>query len=201
MNILKADYKKVTQVINFFARSSRGNTINKMKALKLVWAADRFHLRKYGRPIIGDKYLAMEWGPVASKAKDIIEDTIVLVDEEKEYRAKYIKKVDSLNLKSLQEVDKDLFSQTDLESMEFAIKSFGKMNEFDLSELTHKYPEWKKFKESLVSGSINCGDISYHDFFKDPDNIKDDKFKMDEKLLRESEDFFSESEKIRLLLQ
>ena len=47
---LEFDHEKATQAINFFARES-GGQINKMKAIKLIYFAERYHLRKYGRPI------------------------------------------------------------------------------------------------------------------------------------------------------
>ena len=46
-----------------------------MKAIKLIYLADRLHLRKYGRPIIGDMYWAMKLGPVGSLAKRVAELT------------------------------------------------------------------------------------------------------------------------------
>ena len=56
-------HRKATQALNFFARQG-GGSINKMKALKLVYFADRSHLRRYGRPVVGDEYLAMNFSPV-----------------------------------------------------------------------------------------------------------------------------------------
>jgi len=51
-------HRKATQALNVLARNS-GGTISKLKALKLVFFADRYHLRKYGRAIINDRYFAM----------------------------------------------------------------------------------------------------------------------------------------------
>jgi hypothetical protein len=65
-------YKKATQAVNYFAQRS-GGIINKMKAIKLIYFADRYHLRKYGRPITNDEYLAMDYGLVSSGVKDIAE--------------------------------------------------------------------------------------------------------------------------------
>ncbi len=39
---LKFDYKKATQALNFFAIKC-GGKIDKMKALKLIFFADRYH--------------------------------------------------------------------------------------------------------------------------------------------------------------
>ena len=65
-------YKKAAQAINCFAIQN-GGEIDKLHALKLVFFADRFHLRKYGRPITNDQYWAMRFGPVASGVKDLFE--------------------------------------------------------------------------------------------------------------------------------
>ena len=63
-------YKKATQALNFLAKK-KGGKINRMKALKLIYFADRLHLRTYGRPIIGDDYWAMQFGPVPSCTNNI----------------------------------------------------------------------------------------------------------------------------------
>ena len=41
------------------------------KIFKVLYFADREHLTKYGRPITGDTYVAMEYGPVPSMIYDI----------------------------------------------------------------------------------------------------------------------------------
>ena len=55
------NYKKATQALAYFAEKS-GGTINRLKGLKLIYFADRYHLRKYGRLITNDTYFAMDNG-------------------------------------------------------------------------------------------------------------------------------------------
>lgn len=88
-NHLKFSHKKATQILNYFA-IKEGGKINKMKALKLTFLADRYHLRKYGRLITNDEYFAMEFGPVASGVKDIAEKTIVLDQKVKDYSSHFL---------------------------------------------------------------------------------------------------------------
>lgn len=57
-------YRKAAQALNYFAIQN-GGEIEKLQALKLIYFADRYHLRKYGRPITNDQYWAMNFGPVA----------------------------------------------------------------------------------------------------------------------------------------
>src|SRR5450756_1986162 len=74
---LSLTHRKATQALNFLARQS-GGRINKLKALKLMFFADRYHLRKFGRPVSECAYYAMTHGPVASEAKQVAEDASLL---------------------------------------------------------------------------------------------------------------------------
>src|SRR5438105_15508174 len=85
-------HRKATQALNFFARQE-GGSINKMKALKLVYFADRYHLRRFGRPVVGDEYHAMNYGPVASGTKDLAEMTDFLGEVEASYGKIYLRPI------------------------------------------------------------------------------------------------------------
>src|SRR5437899_12988053 len=47
---------------------------DKGKACKLLFLADKLHLVRYGRPITGDHYWALEHGPVPSTVLNLIND-------------------------------------------------------------------------------------------------------------------------------
>jgi uncharacterized phage-associated protein len=164
------DFEKITQILNFFAIKS-GGTINKMKALKLLYFSDRYHLRKYGRLISNDNYMAMENGPVPSTAKDIAElNNDFLCDEKTlDYSSRYIKP-DSrkLHLASIAAMDESVFSDSDIEALNFAWEHFGHLDQYQLARLTHKYPEWKKQEEN-INTLTRCVQMDLLDFFDDPD--------------------------------
>jgi len=160
------DYKKAAQALNYFARKS-GGQIEKLKALKLIYLADRYHLRKYGRLITNDIYFAMKLGPVASSTKDIVENSEFLDDVEKEYALQYLKLMSPYVLASEKDVDSNVFSDSDLEALDFAWEKFGHIDKFMLANLTHKYPEWKRNEASL---SLNPRiEMRLLDFLDDPD--------------------------------
>ena len=144
-------HRKATQALNFFARKA-GGRINKMKALKLVYFADRYHLRKYGRPVVGDEYLAMNYGPVASGTKDLAEMSDFLGEEEERYAKRFIRPAESaITYSSIHNVDEKVLSESDREALEFVWGRFGRTAEFALSKLTHRYPDWKKQPQQLDS--------------------------------------------------
>jgi len=159
-------YKKATQALNFLARKKDGNVINKMKAIKLIYLADRLHLRKYGRPIVGDTYWAMKLGPVGSKTKKSAE--LNLPNTALSYTKKYIKPIGDKkhSFASIKEPDFDVFSKTDIECLEAVNSTFSDRDQFELAELTHKYPEWSKYDRKLKSGEKRVL-MSYDDLFVD----------------------------------
>lgn len=164
MNSLKID--KGTQVLNYFA-IAEGGSINKMKSMKLTWLADRYHLRKYGRSITDDRYIAMKFGPVPSSIKDIAQKSPFCSEEISEYADKFIKPSSgNLSFTSLAPIDEDVFSDTDLEALKFAYDHFGKFDQFVLADISHAYPEWKRRNEE---GKLVLNDMSYLDFFDNPD--------------------------------
>lgn len=195
MRTLEFDHKKATQALNFFAKRA-GGKITKLNALKLIYLADRYHLRKYGRPIFSDTYWAMPHGPVASSVKDIFEFSGS--DEEVSYAKGYIAPLAGETrptIQSIKEEDVNVFSDSDIEALEFTQKTFGAYTLGAILEECHKYPEWKKFEEALKSNIVTRELMNYVDFFENPDG-RDDHFKMDSEQLKSSKEIFEEQSKI-----
>lgn len=183
------DFKKSTQVINFFAKKEQG-TIDILKLMKLVWIADRCHLREYGRPILNDEYFAMKRGPVPSATKDIASDTEWAQDKQK-YYSKYIKKLSRYSVASIRNVDSEQLSESEIECLDKAYDNFGQYKPSQLTKISHDFPEWKKFEKSLESGTKN-EQIDYMDFFKD---IRTELYKQ---MFSESQDKLNSSKEIFL---
>lgn len=196
--------KKGTQALNYFACKKDGQ-INKMKAIKLVYLADRYHLRKYGRPVVGGVYWAMKYGPVSGKTLDIANleqkdlDTVCW-----KYASNFLVHpkgdVKKENLLSKHEVDLDVFSQTDIEAFETVYKEFADKDQFELADLTHEYPEWYKHKDEILSGRKRRVGMDYTDFFLNPRHKKSDFFQIDEDHLQLAKSLFTENSEAEALL-
>lgn len=183
MHNIPFDYKKAVQAINFFARKN-GGKITKLEVLKLIFFADRYHLRKYGRPITNDQYLAMRFGPVASYVKEMAElDS--LCGTERHYAEAHFKKTrPEYRLKSIAPVDEDVFSDSDIEALNFVWDQFG--GDLDhVVNVTHQYPEWKKHEATLLAGQSRVR-MDLIDFLEDPQTDVDHCWKLtdEEKQLR-----------------
>src|SRR5437016_8911438 len=104
--------RKSTQALNYFAHKSASGAptrrLNKMKALKLLFFADRYHLRKYGRPLSDCAYFAMKNGPVGSEAKNIAEESGRLRPQARSYSRRFVRRKDAYYYRSVAEVDKSV---------------------------------------------------------------------------------------------
>ncbi len=194
--LLEFDYKKAAQAINYLAKKE-GGRIDKLKLIKLVYFADRFHLRRYGRPIMNDTYVAMRRGPVGSSVKDIAEFSDFLDETERGYASKYLDHagVDNIVV-SVANVDTNIFSKSELEALDFSYNEFGSENASSLVDVTHRYPEWNKFKGALTSEETTREPMSYSDFFKNPSNSVEDKFALSADVLSASQELFEEDYKV-----
>lgn len=162
---LAFSHRKATQALNWLARQA-GGRLNKMAALKLVFFADRYHLRKYGRPVTGDSYLAMNYGPVPSGTKDLAYLSEFLSNHERSYAETYLQRstLDAHSFESKAEPEIKVFSETDVEALGFAWSQFGRFDQFALADITHDYPEWKRHEAALKSKETTRVPMHYADF-------------------------------------
>jgi uncharacterized phage-associated protein len=157
-------HKKAAQALNFFALQN-GGEIDKLHVLKLIFFADRYHLRKYGRPITNDQYWAMRLGPVPSGVKDLFELDSASHDERHYAEKLFQASSRAHSIRSIAAVDERVLSRTDLEALHFSWRTFGPRS--GIVEKTHLYPEWSRHQASLQGDSTRVP-MDYLDFLDDP---------------------------------
>ena len=161
------NYKKTVQALNYIA-AKYGGTINKMKAIKLIWLSDRLHLRNFGRTITGDTYFAFKYGPVPSSTRDILEsNSSFLSDEELDYSSQYLSIISKRDYSSVGMPLMKVFSETDISSIDEVVQTYGKYDQFQLSDISHEFPEWKKWEREFSQKMGSRFLIDFEDFFKD----------------------------------
>jgi uncharacterized phage-associated protein len=158
------NYKKAIQALNFIAVNS-GGTANKMKAIKLIWLTDRLHLRRYGRTITGDHYFALKHGPVPSTTKDLLQKNPFLDEDEAQYMDEYLRTDAKYDYSSGKELNPKVFSKSDLLALEEVLKHYGKYDQYALRDISHRFPEWKRWEAKLKSQNTRF-EMDFHDFFK-----------------------------------
>lgn len=144
----------------------------RLRIAKLLYIADRIHLVRHGRPIVGGRYVALQQGPVPSMAVDVLEDLEAAKAEDAEplpVHAKFSEElarlVDVDTSKRYPEysaraaADLSQLSRSDIAVLDEVVKRFGKLTPYALRGLTHKHAAWQK--------TPIPEDIDYALFFED----------------------------------
>jgi uncharacterized phage-associated protein len=143
------DLAKFVQALVFFSKNGVSD-LTKLKAAKLFYFADKEHLLKYGRPIIGDVYFALNLGPVPSHADDFFdeaqaahqagpstpeqEEFLQYLDVVADYWPRYV---------ANGEENFRVFSKSDLEVLADVAKRYGKFHWKRLVDLSHQESAYK----------------------------------------------------------
>lgn len=117
--------KAVNSLLFVVSRLEKADT---HKTYKILYFADQKHLFKYGRPIIGDTYVKMQYGPVPSFVKNIVDEEIQGLEE-------IVAKYNSYFVKPLMDANLDYLSESDIECL---TESINENKDLDFSTLTDK---------------------------------------------------------------
>jgi len=178
------NFDKFRDVLTFLA--ARVKDLDKLKAVKLIYLADRLHLLKYGRPITGDTYFRLQYGPVPSLSKDFIDDLICPVltkvpmpelnDLKKRVRVTAGRgKHPKLEAKGGCALNS--LSASEEEVLQKVVTEFGKYSGGKLIDITHKHA-------TSTETALNQ-EIDYRLFFKGATEVQEGAF---EYMLESQED-------------
>lgn len=164
------DTKKIIQALVYLANRQPEKMLDNMKAYKLLWLADRYHLRQTGRTITGDAYYAMPFGIVPSDAKCLLENEKTKLRNPKGYKNKYLV-VGDHQYKAIAEPDLQVFSESDQNALDKVLELYNGYNALQLSDLSHKFPEWTFYRNLLENKDTkNSYRIDLDHFFEDSPN-------------------------------
>lgn len=139
------DTRKAAQVTAWFAMRA-GGRINILRATKLVYLADRLGMEWYERPLTGDDFVSMPFGPVNTYTYSYMKGKApVRQDEWGDFVGVEIDHDLPLANPELDDKDLDELSRADLKVLNATWDRFKDIvDQFDLAEWTHEYcPEWR----------------------------------------------------------
>lgn len=137
--------KKAAQVAAFFLYRAQGQ-LEILKLMKLMYLAERASYQKFGEPMIGDRLVSMDNGPVLSITLNHMNRFLPSgeggweswVSDRRDYL---------LALKrEIRNPKEDLLelSEAELEVLESVWQKYGQLGPFQLADLTHRIcPEWE----------------------------------------------------------
>lgn len=144
--------------------ASEWENVKSLSLSKCLFFAEKDHMNKYGRPIIGDTYLAMLYGPHSSTVRDYITEDYLLSDHAEEIAAaiKVTRTKKYIKIQAKRAPRMEVFSNSDLECIRAAIK---KCEHTDFDTLI----KWTCKEKAWLNAPLN-EPMNYEDFI-DQDNL------------------------------
>lgn len=135
------DERKGVEALTYIA--GRWPGVTAFFAAKVLFFAEKKHLNRYSRPIVGDTFIAMPNGPVPSTIYDFIKGRLDQAgDPEAVISALVIESSPYPRVTARRPYDADALSESDIECLDEAI-AFCKGRRFgELSGLTHQERAW-----------------------------------------------------------
>lgn len=140
------NHKKILEGLVWIAQNAPG--IDQYHIVKVFFFADKEHLNSYGRPIFGDNYVAMDYGPVPSLVLDYINKSGFSLDQAAIAELDKALEVETTScvhhFKAKRDPELSEFSKTDINILTKALaehkdKTFGQ-----LVDETHAEEAWKQ---------------------------------------------------------
>ena len=129
----------------------KGGRMPYLRLIKLLYLADRESIDLRGRPIVGGRYVSMDYGPVLSEVLDLVRNGGPIWSEVVE------KEDHDVRLKG--DPDIGALSEEEVSILREAIEVHKTLDRWKLCDFTHALPEWKDPKGSAI-------DITPEDIFR-----------------------------------
>jgi len=146
--------RKIVEAAAVLLRDQPHRRLSMLRVLKLLYIADRQSLEERGRPIIGTKTVAMDYGPLHSEVYDLAKGT----HWEQELWSQFIRReVNDLVLEH--DPGQLKLSYYEVSKLLDVMEANKSLNDWELVVKTHKFEEWEKYKECGTSVPIPLEDI------------------------------------------
>lgn len=145
---LRFNWRKTVEAIDFLAQRWPG--ITQYYLGKVLYFADRDHCIDWGRTITGDRYVAMDHGPVPSRIYDMLKYGSGEEDEILDYlnvRVYFAVTGNKIHVQSYGKNEFPALSSTDIEYLERALAFCRRLAFSELREVSHKELSWRKATE------------------------------------------------------
>lgn len=158
------DEKKGLEALAYIA--SRWENITAFYAAKVLFFAEKYHINRYARPIVGDTFIAMPNGPVPSTLYDFIKGKFDQAgDPEAILDALDIRRAPYPQIGARRDANMSILSESDVECLDEAIHRCRGRAFTVLSNQTHTEKAWKNAPANGV--------MSYEDMIDDGESKED----------------------------
>lgn len=140
---LNLNRNKAVQAVDYIAR--KWPRVTQYYVCKILYFADKEHCLDWGRTITGDRYVAMDHGPVPSRVYDMLkpgsgeEDELLDMINE---RLRFVAEGNKTHVISKEIGDFDALSQSDCEALDSAVNFCRPLGFGALRDISHKERAW-----------------------------------------------------------
>lgn len=158
------DVYKLAQASAVLLRAEPRHEMSYLRLLKLLYIADRESIAETGDAITGDRVVAMDQGPVLSNLYDIIKGIHITSTEwnrfieRQQYRIALVK-----------DPGNGLLCPYEIEKLEQVSADHAHLNDWEIVNQTHDFPEWKRHYVPGTSCPIPVKDILGAVGYSEPD--------------------------------
>lgn len=128
---------KAVQAACVLLKREHDHRMNYMRLLKLLYIANRESLRRFQHPIIDDRVVAMERGPVLSEVYDLIKGTHLHAG----LWSRFIL-LDRYEVQCVEDARRGLLSAAEIEILNEISDQFRNNDEWEMVQFTHEFAEW-----------------------------------------------------------
>ena len=130
---------KAIQAAGVLLRETSARSMTRIRLLKLLYIADRESIRQTGRPITGDRVVAMQNGPVLSRVYDCIKGEGWGLPAWERFFAS-----EGIDVRMKEAPGLDELSRCEIETLQAVSRQRADKDEWQIVDETHAFPEWKQ---------------------------------------------------------
>lgn len=127
------------------------------KIWKMLFSAEKYHINKYGSPITGDRYVAMDYGTVPEWLYDVTKSGNQKIDFYKQGYDLFAKRGPNC----------DYLSESDVEALKYSLDEYANMDFGAIMKKNHEETAWRKNHIRESSAPIPFEDIIEEDWLKE----------------------------------
>jgi len=148
------DENKTIQAVLYIVTKLKRKDLHKI--FKILYFSDREHLSEYGRTITGDRYIAMNDGPVPSNLYDIFKSVRGdgYFKDDGKFGA-YFSVIGNDLIKANKEPELKMLSKTDIACINHSLQLYGEMSWDEIREKSHDYA----WRNTTINHPIQFEDI------------------------------------------
>ncbi|NQU21002.1 MAG: SocA family protein [Candidatus Nealsonbacteria bacterium] len=140
---------KATQAAAILLDFERSRQMGYYRLLKLLYIADKAHLKATGRPIIGGRLVAMDKGPLHSAVYDLIKKQHFAYQEWSRYFL-----IEGRNIEMIENPGNLELSKREIQTLRETAEKLADRDDEELGTLTHNTPEYTQYHTQGTSTTI-----------------------------------------------